>query len=87
MPSDPDRNGWPLQEINTRLPEPGLGSMDVTTLTDLLREAEERRGKCEPTAPKHHWSDWYTAYIVARQRGGAPEKAAKDAAHRMESAR
>jgi catechol 2,3-dioxygenase-like lactoylglutathione lyase family enzyme len=85
--SDPDGNGWLLQEINTRLPGRGLSSMDVATLTDLLREAEERHGKYEPTAPKHHWSGWYAAYIVARQRGRTPEEAAKDAGLHMEGAR
>src|SRR5678815_956263 len=60
--SDPDGNGWLLQEINTRLPGRGLSSMDVATLTELLRDAEERHGKYEPTAPKHHWSGWYAAY-------------------------
>jgi catechol 2,3-dioxygenase-like lactoylglutathione lyase family enzyme len=81
--SDPDGNGWLLQEINTRLPGRGLSSMDVATLTELLREAEERHGKYEPTAPKHHWSGWYAAYIVARQRGRTAEEAAKDAALHM----
>jgi len=85
--SDPDGNGWLLQEINTRLPGRGLSSIDVATLTELLREAEERHGKYEPTAPKHHWSGWYAAYIVARQRGRTPEDAAKDAGLHMEGAR
>jgi len=85
--SDPDGNGWLLQEINARLPGRGLSSMDVATLTDLLRETEERHGKYEPTAPKHHWSGWYAAYIVARQRGRTPEEAAKDAGLHMEGPR
>jgi hypothetical protein len=85
--SDPDGNGWLLQEIKARLPGRGLSSMDVATLTDLLRETEERHGKYEPTAPKHHWSDWYAAYIVARQRGRTPEEAVKDAGLHMEGAR
>src|SRR5437773_6711554 len=50
--SDPDGNGWLLQEIKTRLPGRGLSSSDVATLTALLRETEERHGKYEPTAPK-----------------------------------
>ena len=83
--SDPDGNGWLLQEITTRLPGRGL-SRDVVTLTDLLREAETRHGKYEPTASKHHWSDWYAAYIVARERGRAPEEAADDAARHTEGA-
>ena len=83
---DPDGNGWLLQEIQTRLPGRGL-SMDVATLTELLREAEQHHGEYEPTAPKHHWSDWYAAYIVARERGRTAEEAARDAAVHMEVVR
>ena len=53
--SDPDGNGWLLQEIKARLPGRGFG-VDVASLTELLREAELHHGKFEPTAPKHHWS-------------------------------
>jgi catechol 2,3-dioxygenase-like lactoylglutathione lyase family enzyme len=81
--TDPDGNGWLLQEIKTRLPGRGL-SLDVATLTELLRETEKHHGEYEPTAPKHHWSDWYAAYIVARERGRAPDEAAKDAALHLE---
>jgi len=84
--SDPDGNSWLLQEIKTRLPGRGTNP-DVAALTDLLRETEEHHGKYEPTAPKHHWSGWYAAYIVARERGRVPEDAAKDAARHMEGAR
>jgi catechol 2,3-dioxygenase-like lactoylglutathione lyase family enzyme len=84
--SDPDGNGWLLQEVTTRLPGRGL-SLDVATLTALLRETEQHHGAYEATAPKHHWSGWYAAYIVARQNGRTPEEAAKDAALHMESAR
>jgi hypothetical protein len=67
---------------------PGRGlSADVPTMTDLLRESEERHGAYEATAPKHHWSGWYAAYIVARERGRTPDEAATDAAAHMESAR
>ena len=61
--------------------------MDVANLTDLLREAEEHHGKYEPSAPKHHWSGWYAAYIVARQNGKAAEEASKDATAHMQRAR
>ena len=81
--SDPDGNGWLLQEIKTRLPGRGLSNMDVATLTEFLREAEERHGEYEPSAPKHHWSGWYASYIVARQRGATAEKAAEEAALHM----
>ena len=54
--------------------------MDVATLTGLLREAEEHHGAYEATAPKHHWSGWYAAYISAREQGRTPEEASDDAA-------
>src|SRR4029078_1608885 len=82
--SDPDGNSWLLQEIKTRLPGRGLSNLDVGSLTELLREAEEHHGQYEATAPKHHWSDWYAAYIVAREMGKTPEQAVKDGARHME---
>jgi catechol 2,3-dioxygenase-like lactoylglutathione lyase family enzyme len=85
--NDPDGNRWILQQVKTRLPGRGLGSMDVATLTELLRETEQHHGEYEPTAPKHHWSGWYSAYIVARQRGRTPDEAAKDARLHIEAAR
>jgi catechol 2,3-dioxygenase-like lactoylglutathione lyase family enzyme len=84
--SDPDGNGWLLQEVTTRLPGRGL-SLDVSTLTDLLRETEKRHGAYEPTAPKHDWADWYAAYIAARENGNTPDDAAEDAAGHIETAR
>ena len=80
---DPDGNGWVLQEIKTRLPGRGL-STDVAALAELLRDTEQHHGDYEPIAPKHHWSDWYAAYMVARQRGKTPEEAAREAALHME---
>jgi catechol 2,3-dioxygenase-like lactoylglutathione lyase family enzyme len=84
--SDPDGNSWLLQEITTRLPGRGFSS-DVATLTEILREAEEHHGAYEAVAPKHHWSGWYSAYIVARERGKTPEEAAKEATEHMDRAR
>jgi len=84
--SDPDGNGWLLQQVKTRLPGRGFG-LDVPTLTDLLKEAEEHHGAYEAIAPKHHWSGWYAAYIVARERGRSVEEAAQDAALHMGGAR
>jgi hypothetical protein len=57
--------------------------MDVAILTGFLREAEQRHGAYEAVAPKHHWSDWYAAYIVARERGRTPEDAIQDAGQHM----
>jgi len=84
--SDPDGNRWILQQVQARLPGRGL-SNDVATLTDLLREAETHHGEYEPTAPKHHWSQWYAAYIIARERGRTSDDAARDAARHTEGAR
>ena len=84
--TDPDGNRWVLQEVKTRLPGRGL-SLDLATLTDLLREAEKRHGEYEPTAPTHHWSEWYAGYIIARERGRTSDEAAKEATLRIEGAR
>jgi hypothetical protein len=59
--------------------------MDVTRLTELLREAEEHHGRYEPTAPPHHWSDWYAAYVVARDEGRTADQAVADATRHTES--
>jgi catechol 2,3-dioxygenase-like lactoylglutathione lyase family enzyme len=83
---DPDGNGWLLQEIKTRLPgRAGVAPTDVAGLADLLRETEEHHGAYEAIAPKHHWSSWYAAYIIARERGRTQEEAARDAARHVEA--
>ena len=84
---DPDGNGWLFQEVTTRLPGRGFSNLDVATLTELLQEAEKHHGEYEPTAPKHDWSGWYAAYIVARQEGKTPEEAAKDGKLHIEGTR
>jgi catechol 2,3-dioxygenase-like lactoylglutathione lyase family enzyme len=84
--TDPDGNSWLLQEIKTRFPGRGFSNLDVASMTELLRETEQRHGQYEPTAPKHHWSGWYAAYVVARQRGRTPDEAAKDATLHIENA-
>ena len=58
--------------------------MDVEKLGELLREAEEHHGPYEASAPKHHWSGFYAAYIVAREQGRSPEEADQDARRYME---
>ncbi|MGY1763499.1 hypothetical protein ACI79G_21405 [Geodermatophilus sp. SYSU D00779] len=60
--------------------------MDVARLTELLREAEEHHGRYEPTAPPHHWSDWYAAYVIAREQGRTEDQAVADATRHTESA-
>lgn len=85
--TDPDGNGWVLQEVTTRFPGRGLSSFDVETLVALLRETEEHHGKYEAIGPKHHWSAWYAAYMVARQQGKTPEEAASDGARNVEASK
>jgi hypothetical protein len=58
--------------------------MDVATLAELLRETEEQHGHYEATAPEHPWSEWYAAYISARQQGRTQEEASSDAALYLE---
>ena len=73
--SDPDGNGWLLQEITTRL----AGRVDPATTTfasanDLasaLRRAEAAHGEHEKRTGQRdaNWPDWYAAYMVAEQAG------------------
>ncbi len=58
--------------------------MDVETLAGLLREAEEHHGPYEASAPEHHWSGFYAAYIVARDKGQSPEEADQEARRYMD---
>ena len=83
--TDPDGNSWLLQEITTRLPGRGL-SLDTPTLTELLREAEIQHGTHGAGAPKHHWSEWYARYVVARERGRTVDEAAAGATRDIERA-
>ena len=65
----------------------GLKDSGLSLATELFKEAEKRHGDYEPSSPKHHWSDWYSAYIVARQQGGTPEEAFQDGPAHIESTR
>jgi catechol 2,3-dioxygenase-like lactoylglutathione lyase family enzyme len=81
--SDPDGNGWLLQEIKERLPGRG-GTIDVASLAQLLHETSEHHGSFEAAAPPHDWWDWYGAYMDARERGRTPEEASAAAGRYME---
>jgi hypothetical protein len=61
-----------------------VSGVDVETLAPLLREAEEHHGAYEATAPPHHWSDWYAAFIVARAAGRSADEAVAEAGRHME---
>src|SRR3954468_8777614 len=80
--SDPDGNGWLLQEIKERLAGRG-GTIDVAALAQLLHETAEHHGSFEAVAPPHDWWDWYAAYMDARERGRTPEEASVAAGRYM----
>ena len=73
--SDPDGNGWLLQEITERLP----GRIDAAEtafastadLASALRRAEAAHGEHEKRTGQRdeNWPDWYAAYMVAEQAG------------------
>jgi predicted enzyme related to lactoylglutathione lyase len=72
--SDPDGNGWLLQEITNRLPgrvEAETAFASVTDLASALRRAEAAHGEHEKRTGQAdaNWPDWYAAYMVAEQSG------------------
>ena len=75
--SDPDGNGWFLQEVTGRLPGHELSSdVEFTSSTELaraLRRAEAAHADHERRIGKQdaNWADWYADYISAEQ-GGKP---------------
>jgi catechol 2,3-dioxygenase-like lactoylglutathione lyase family enzyme len=72
--SDPDGNGWLLQEVTTRFPGRVAGDTTYASAYDLsqaLRRAaaahgqhEARTGQADP-----NWPDWYAEYMVREQSG------------------
>jgi catechol 2,3-dioxygenase-like lactoylglutathione lyase family enzyme len=73
--SDPDGNGWLLQEITNRLPgrlDPSVTQFSSTSdLAAALRRAAAAHGEHEARtgAEDPNWPDWYAAYMVAEQAG------------------
>ena len=73
--SDPDGNGWLLQEVTTRLPgrvdraATSFGS--ASDLADAMRRASAAHGEHEKRigAADPDWPDWYAAYMVAERAG------------------
>jgi len=73
--TDPDGNGWLLQEITTRLP----GRIDATEtayastadLEGALRRAAAAHGEHEARIGQadENWPEWYAAYMVAEHAG------------------
>jgi len=74
--SDPDGNGWLLQEITTRLPgrvDPAMTTFaSVNDLASAFRRAEAAHGEHEKRMGGQrdaNWPEWYAAYMVAEQAG------------------
>jgi catechol 2,3-dioxygenase-like lactoylglutathione lyase family enzyme len=74
--SDPDGNGWLLQEVTTRLP----GRIDAAKtafasaadLASAFRRAEAAHGEHEKRMGGQrdaNWPEWYAAYMIAEQAG------------------
>jgi hypothetical protein len=62
-------------------------ALDVAALAELLRETAEHHDPYEKSAPTHHWSEWYAAYMTARQGSSSPEEASEAAGLHMEGVR
>jgi catechol 2,3-dioxygenase-like lactoylglutathione lyase family enzyme len=73
--SDPDGNGWLLQEITDRLPgrvDPAATTFASTAdLAAALRRAAAAHGEHEARtgAEDPNWPDWYAGYLVREQAG------------------
>ncbi len=72
--SDPDGNGWLLQEVTTRLAGRVAGDTTYASAGDLSQalqraaaahgQHEARTGQADP-----NWPDWYAEYMVREQAG------------------
>jgi catechol 2,3-dioxygenase-like lactoylglutathione lyase family enzyme len=73
--SDPDGNGWLLQEVTTRFPgridSSATSFASASDLASAFRRAEAAHGQHEKRTGKRdeNWPDWYAAYMVAEQAG------------------
>jgi len=73
--SDPDGNGWLLQEVTVRLPgrvdTDGAAFTSSADLAGALRRAAVAHGEHEAWIGQRDegWADWYAQYIVSAQSG------------------
>jgi len=73
--SDPDGNGWLLQEVTTRLPgrvDPGQTCFrSANELASAMRRAAAAHGEHEKRTgtADANWPEWYAEYMVAEQAG------------------
>jgi catechol 2,3-dioxygenase-like lactoylglutathione lyase family enzyme len=72
--TDPDGNGWVLQEVTQRLPGRVAGDTTFSSASDLAQamiRAAKAHGKHEERIGKAdlNWPDWYAEYMVREQSG------------------
>jgi hypothetical protein len=73
--SDPDGNGWQLQEVTTRLPgriDPAATSFgSASDLASAMWRAAVAHGGHEKRIGEAdaNWPDWYARYMAAEQAG------------------
>jgi predicted enzyme related to lactoylglutathione lyase len=71
--SDPDGNGWMLQEINTRLPGRVTGATyeSAAELAEALERAKDAHAEHEQRTGEAdaEWPAWYAEYMVKEQTG------------------
>jgi catechol 2,3-dioxygenase-like lactoylglutathione lyase family enzyme len=72
--SDPDGNGWLLQEVTTRLPGRVAGNTTYASVADLaqaLRRAETAHGQHEKRTGQRdeNWPAWYAEYMFNENTG------------------
>ncbi len=72
--TDPDGNGWLLQEVTTRFPGRVAGDTTYASVHDLsnaLRRAEAAHGEHEKRTGQRDadWPSWYAEYMVAEHAG------------------
>jgi catechol 2,3-dioxygenase-like lactoylglutathione lyase family enzyme len=77
--TDPDGNGWLLQEIKARLPGREWWSDDcwdpMESATEVRREIARYHDAFAQVAPPQAWLDWYARYLQERERGNTPDQA------------
>lgn len=72
--SDPDGNGWVVQEVTARVPGRVTGDTKYVSAGDLsqaLRRAAAAHGKYETETGQTdtNWPDWYANFMVREQAG------------------
>jgi catechol 2,3-dioxygenase-like lactoylglutathione lyase family enzyme len=72
--SDPDGNGWILQEVTSRFPGRVAGDTNYASVGELaqaLRRAEAAHGEHEKRTGRRdeNWPAWYAEYMVKEQSG------------------